>query len=46
MIIGMWLLHCHIERHATWGMSMVFLVKDGPNPQTKMLPPPKDLPKC
>ncbi|XP_050903292.1 laccase-14 [Lathyrus oleraceus] len=43
---GMWLLHCHIERHATWGMSMVFLVKDGPNPKTQMLPPPKDLPKC
>ncbi|AES63403.2 laccase-14 [Medicago truncatula] len=43
---GMWLLHCHIERHATWGMSMVFLVKDGPNPQTQMLPPPRDLPKC
>ncbi|CAJ2649074.1 unnamed protein product [Trifolium pratense] len=43
---GMWLLHCHIERHASWGMNMVFLVKDGPNSQTQMLPPPKDLPKC
>ncbi|CAJ2649070.1 unnamed protein product [Trifolium pratense] len=43
---GMWLLHCHIERHASWGMNMVFLVKDGPTPQTQMIPPPKDLPKC
>ncbi|KAK7328183.1 hypothetical protein VNO77_22282 [Canavalia gladiata] len=43
---GLWLLHCHIERHATWGMDMVLLVKDGHYPQTQILPPPPDLPKC
>ncbi|KAK7246782.1 hypothetical protein RIF29_41652 [Crotalaria pallida] len=43
---GMWLLHCHIERHSIWGMAMVFLVKNGHSPQTKILPPPKNLPKC
>ncbi|KAK7302500.1 hypothetical protein RJT34_13390 [Clitoria ternatea] len=43
---GLWLLHCHIERHNTWGMATVFLVKDGPYPQTQILPPPGNLPKC
>ncbi|KAJ1419908.1 Multicopper oxidase, type 1 [Sesbania bispinosa] len=43
---GMWLLHCHIERHSVWGMAMVFLVKDGAYPQTQILPPPQGLPKC
>ncbi|KAH7518544.1 hypothetical protein FEM48_Zijuj09G0182800 [Ziziphus jujuba var. spinosa] len=43
---GIWLLHCHIERHTTWGMNMVFLVKDGDGPTSRILPPPHDLPKC
>ncbi|KAJ7968161.1 Laccase [Quillaja saponaria] len=43
---GMWLLHCHIERHQTWGMTMVFLVKDGPSPENRIFQPPHDLPKC
>ncbi|XP_048337169.2 laccase-14 [Ziziphus jujuba] len=43
---GIWLLHCHIERHTTWGMNMVFLVKDGDGPTSGILPPPHDLPKC
>ncbi|KAL6311173.1 hypothetical protein AAG906_021838 [Vitis piasezkii] len=30
-----WLMHCHIERHFTWGMDMV-----------QLLPPPPDMPPC
>ncbi|KAJ6947650.1 hypothetical protein NC651_002120 [Populus alba x Populus x berolinensis] len=43
---GVWLLHCHIERHVTWGMGMVFLVKNGVSPQARILKPPRDLPRC
>ncbi|CAM6045732.1 unnamed protein product [Sphagnum compactum] len=43
---GVWLLHCHIEVHLTWGMEMVFIVKDGKGPQQTLLPPPADYPKC
>ncbi|KAL6316078.1 hypothetical protein AAG906_015594 [Vitis piasezkii] len=32
---GVWLMHCHIERHFTWGMDMV-----------QLLPPPPDMPPC
>ncbi|KAF9690178.1 hypothetical protein SADUNF_Sadunf01G0168700 [Salix dunnii] len=43
---GVWLLHCHIERHVTWGMGMVFLVKNGASPRARVLKPPGDLPEC
>ncbi|KAF3772410.1 L-ascorbate oxidase [Nymphaea thermarum] len=43
---GVWLLHCHFERHFTWGMNTVFIVKDGPTNETSMLPPPTYMPKC
>ncbi|PIN11709.1 Multicopper oxidase [Handroanthus impetiginosus] len=43
---GVWLLHCHLERHQSWGMSTVIVVKDGATPETKILPPPDDVPKC
>uniref|UniRef100_A0A9I9DIX1 Laccase n=1 Tax=Cucumis melo TaxID=3656 RepID=A0A9I9DIX1_CUCME len=43
---GMWLMHCHIERHQAWGMNMVFLVKDGLAPHQQILHPPHDLPSC
>ncbi|CAN6450909.1 unnamed protein product [Victoria cruziana] len=43
---GVWLLHCHFERHLTWGMDTVFIVKDGPTNETSMLPPPPYMPKC
>ncbi|XP_038979227.1 laccase-15-like [Phoenix dactylifera] len=41
-----WYLHCHLERHLTWGMTTVFIVKDGAHPQAKMLPPPRYMPPC
>ncbi|XP_047952144.1 laccase-14-like [Salvia hispanica] len=43
---GVWFMHCHFERHQTWGMKMVFIVKDGGRPNEKMLPPPPDMPHC
>ncbi|KAL6315617.1 hypothetical protein AAG906_003720 [Vitis piasezkii] len=43
---GVWLMHCHIERHFTWGMDMVFIVKNGPSPEVQLLPPPPDMPPC
>nr|QCZ35216.1 laccase 49 [Salvia miltiorrhiza] len=43
---GVWYMHCHFERHYTWGMKMVFIVKDGEAPNEKMLPPPPDMPRC
>lgn len=26
---GVWLMHCHFERHKSWGMMMVFITKNG-----------------
>uniref|UniRef100_A0A5B7CBD4 Laccase n=1 Tax=Davidia involucrata TaxID=16924 RepID=A0A5B7CBD4_DAVIN len=43
---GVWLMHCHLERHLTWGMDMTFIVKDGKSPDAKMSPPPPDMPQC
>lgn len=39
-------MHCHFERHVSWGMAMVFIVKDGERPNEKMMPPPPDMPRC
>ena len=46
LISGVWLLHCRIERHVTRGMSMVFLVKIGATPRSRIVRPPHDLPTC
>ncbi|KAL8058353.1 hypothetical protein ABFX02_03G012400 [Erythranthe guttata] len=43
---GVWFMHCHFERHVSWGMGMVFIVKNGKGPNEQMLPPPPDMPKC
>ncbi|XLU72580.1 hypothetical protein S245_031633 [Arachis hypogaea] len=43
---GVWFMHCHLERHVSWGMAMTFIVKNGKNPEEKMLPPPRDMPHC
>lgn len=43
---GVWFMHCHFERHVSWGMGMAFIVKDGKLPQEKMLPPPPGQPRC
>ncbi|WKA10858.1 hypothetical protein VitviT2T_028411 [Vitis vinifera] len=43
---GVWLWHCHLDRHFTWGMATVFIVKDGGTPETSLLPPPDYMPPC
>ncbi|XP_034676688.1 laccase-15-like [Vitis riparia] len=43
---GVWFMHCHVERHLTWGMETVFIVKNGKHPEAQMLPPPFDMPPC
>lgn len=39
-------MHCHLDRHLTWGMDMVFIVRDGDQWDERMLPPPPDMPPC
>lgn len=43
---GVWFMHCHIERHLTWGMETVFIVKNGKRSKARLLPPPPDMPPC
>ncbi|XP_076936691.1 laccase-15-like [Bidens hawaiensis] len=43
---GVWFMHCHLERHLTWGMNTVFIIKNGKQPQESMLPPPVHMPRC
>ncbi|ERN07940.1 hypothetical protein AMTRI_Chr08g203720 [Amborella trichopoda] len=43
---GVWLMHCHLEVHTSWGLKMAWLVSDGTLPNQKLPPPPSDLPKC
>lgn len=43
---GVWFMHCHLERHASWGMATVLIVQDGPTNETSMRPPPSYMPPC
>ncbi|XP_062022140.1 laccase-15-like [Rosa rugosa] len=43
---GVWFLHCHLERHLTWGMETVFIVKNGKYKKERLLLPPPDMPPC
>jgi laccase len=43
---GVWFMHCHLERHLTWGMEMAFIVKNGARTEDQLLPPPPDMPPC
>ncbi|KAG0612319.1 hypothetical protein M758_6G018500 [Ceratodon purpureus] len=43
---GVWLLHCHFERHKSWGMEMVFITKNGRGRSQRLLGPKHPLPKC
>jgi laccase len=45
-ISGVWFWHCHLDRHLTFGMSTVMIVKDGGTPETSMRPPPPNMPSC
>ncbi|KAI4354517.1 hypothetical protein L6164_003370 [Bauhinia variegata] len=43
---GVWLMHCHLDVHTSWGLRMAWLVLNGPGSDQKIQPPPSDLPKC
>ncbi|XP_062159764.1 putative laccase-9 [Alnus glutinosa] len=43
---GVWFMHCHLERHASWGMDTVLIVENGPTKETSIRPPPPNLPTC
>ncbi|GMP52443.1 hypothetical protein CsSME_00018252 [Camellia sinensis var. sinensis] len=43
---GIWLMHCHMDLHLPWGLSMAFEVENGPTASTTLPPPPPDLPQC
>ncbi|KAM3685807.1 hypothetical protein ACB098_11G150300 [Castanea mollissima] len=43
---GVWFWHCHLDRHMTWGMSSVFIVKNGDTIETSIRKPPPQLPLC
>lgn len=42
---GVWLFHCHLDKHVSWGMQMAFLVKNGVG-VNETLPPPPRLNQC
>ncbi|KAI5312783.1 hypothetical protein L3X38_041957 [Prunus dulcis] len=43
---GVWFMHCHLERHASWGMATVLIVTNGHTTNTSMLPAPAYMPPC
>ncbi|XP_065872830.1 laccase-12-like [Euphorbia lathyris] len=43
---GVWLMHCHLDVHITWGLAMAFLVDNGVGVLESIEAPPEDLPPC
>ncbi|KAK1272632.1 Laccase-6 [Acorus gramineus] len=43
---GVWFMHCHLEVHTSWGLSMAFIVKNGKGVLETLPHPPADMPKC
>ncbi|GAB4833908.1 hypothetical protein Ancab_032155 [Ancistrocladus abbreviatus] len=43
---GVWLLHCHLDLHLSWGLSTALVVDNGGTPSSTLPPPPSDFPKC
>lgn len=43
---GVWIMHCHLDVHITWGLAMAFLVENGVGELQSIEAPPPDLPIC
>ncbi|XP_030540451.1 laccase-12-like [Rhodamnia argentea] len=43
---GVWIMHCHLDVHITWGLAMAFLVENGIGELQSIESPPEDLPPC
>lgn len=46
IVAGVWLWHCHLDRHLSWGMDTVLIVKNGDTPETSIREPPPNMPPC
>ncbi|KAJ6720633.1 LACCASE [Salix viminalis] len=44
--LGVWLMHCHLDVHITWGLATAFLVENGVGELQSIESPPEDLPLC
>ncbi|KAE8727805.1 Secretory laccase, putative isoform 1 [Hibiscus syriacus] len=42
---GVWFMHCHFDRHASWGMDTVYIVRNGTTAGTSIRPPPFGMPR-
>ncbi|KAM5562109.1 hypothetical protein ABKV19_017363 [Rosa sericea] len=43
---GVWFMHCHYDRHMSWGMDTAFIVRNGDTEETSVRPPPDYMPSC
>ncbi|KAL8227854.1 hypothetical protein R6Q57_015438 [Mikania cordata] len=43
---GVWVMHCHLEIHFDWGLSVALIVKNGQGPMETLPYPPPDMPRC
>ncbi|KAJ4830027.1 Laccase-7 [Turnera subulata] len=43
---GVWIIHCHLDSHASLGLATAFVVENGKTPDSILPPPPADLPQC
>ncbi|CAM8983153.1 unnamed protein product [Rhodiola kirilowii] len=43
---GVWFMHCHLERHTSWGMDAVFIVTNGKTSSSSVRKPPAYLNPC
>ncbi|KAI5074458.1 hypothetical protein GOP47_0010419 [Adiantum capillus-veneris] len=43
---GVWFMHCHLDLHTAWGMSMAFIVRNGKGKNETLPPPPSNMPPC
>ena len=39
-------MHCHMEVHMSWGLSVVLIVKNGQGKLEALPHPPEDQPRC
>ncbi|WOH12476.1 hypothetical protein DCAR_0831980 [Daucus carota subsp. sativus] len=43
---GVWIMHCHLDVHISWGLAMAFLVDNGVGELESLEHAPEDLPLC
>ncbi|KAG1365827.1 laccase-6-like [Cocos nucifera] len=43
---GVWIMHCHLDAHLSFGLATAFEVENGPIPESTLPPPPPDFPTC